>query len=105
MRTDDPADLEFSAEEMRSSADLVLQRVIEHMATVSEQPVRGPVDDAEQCRRLRESAVPERGVPLDLLLGRLFDEWIPRTFNTASPGYLAYIPSGGVFPSALADLI
>jgi aromatic-L-amino-acid decarboxylase len=39
------------------------------------------------------------------LLEALFEEWIPRSFNTASPGYLAYIPSGGVFPATLADLI
>ena len=36
---------------------------------------------------------------------RCFDEWIPRSFNTAGPGYLAYIPAGGVFPAAIADLI
>jgi aromatic-L-amino-acid decarboxylase len=104
MRPDDPADLELTADQMRSSAEMVLQRVIDHLATLADQPVRGAVDDAERCRRMREPA-PERGVPLDRLVGDLFDEWIPRTFNTASPGYLAYIPSGGVFPSALADLI
>jgi aromatic-L-amino-acid decarboxylase len=35
----------------------------------------------------------------------LFNEWVPRTFNTASPGYLAYVPGGGVYPAVLADLI
>jgi len=29
----------------------------------------------------------------------------PSSFNTAGPGYLAYIPGGGLFPSAVADLI
>jgi aromatic-L-amino-acid decarboxylase len=30
---------------------------------------------------------------------------VPPSFNTASPGYLAYIPGGGLFQSAVADLI
>ena len=30
---------------------------------------------------------------------------MPRSFNTAGPGYLAYIPGGGVFDSALAAWI
>ena len=52
---------------------------------------------------MREPA-PEHGSDLDPLLESLFEEWIPRTYNTASPGYLAFIPSGGVFPGVLADL-
>jgi aromatic-L-amino-acid decarboxylase len=30
---------------------------------------------------------------------------IPRSFTASSPGYLAFIPAGGLFPAALADLI
>ena len=56
---------------------------------------------AARCANRSRSADPT----LDPLLDALFDEWIPRTYNTASPGYLAFIPSGGVFPGALADLI
>ncbi len=32
-------------------------------------------------------------------------ECIPRSFNAASGGYLAFIPGGGLFPAALADFI
>jgi aromatic-L-amino-acid decarboxylase len=89
---------------MHAMGDSVLRRVIAHLATIGEQPVRGDVDAAAMCRAMREP-VPERGSELDPLLDALFDEWIPRTYNTASPGYLAFIPSGGVFPGALADLV
>lgn len=89
---------------MRAMGDAVLRRVIAHLATIGEQPIRGDVDAAELCRALREPA-PEQGTTLDPLLEALFDEWIPRSYNTASPGYLAFIPSGGIFPAALADLI
>jgi aromatic-L-amino-acid decarboxylase len=89
---------------MQAMGDAVLRRVVAHLSTIGEQPVRGDVDAAELCRAMREPA-PEHGSALEPLLDALFDEWIPRTYNTASPGYLAFIPSGGVFPSALADLL
>jgi len=100
----DQTDLEFSPAQMHAMGDAVLRRVIAHLATIGEQPIRGDVDAAELCRALREPA-PEQGTTLDPLLEALFDEWIPRSYNTASPGYLAFIPSGGIFPAALADLI
>ena len=54
--------------------------------------------------RARES-VPEGGEELETLLEYLFEEAVPRSYNTASPGYLAYIPGGGLFDSALASWI
>ena len=104
MHANDLADLELTAADMQKLGDFVLRRVVDHLSSIGEQPVRGDIDTAEQCRALREAA-PETGAPLEQLVDRLFDEWIPRSFNTASPGYLAYVPSGGVFPAALADLI
>lgn len=100
----DSASLEFTPYEMRRMGEAVLRRIVDHLATIDAQPVRGDMDAAELCRAMREPA-PEQGAALEPLLDSLFGEWIPRTFNTASPGYLAYIPGGGVFPGALADLI
>ena len=104
MNTRDLADLEFTPAQMQAMGDEVLRRVVAHLATIHAQPVRGDVDAAALCRKLREPA-PEDGAELGPLLDALFEEWIPRTFNTASPGYLAYIPGGGVYPGVLADLI
>jgi aromatic-L-amino-acid decarboxylase len=39
------------------------------------------------------------------LLDSFFREWMPRSLTTNGPGYLAYIPGGGIFPAALADLL
>jgi aromatic-L-amino-acid/L-tryptophan decarboxylase len=89
---------------MRAMADQVVARCIDHIASLGRQPVCGDVDASELCRALRESA-PERGVPLEPLLDQLFRDWIPRSFNAPSPGYLAYIPGGGLYPAALADFI
>jgi aromatic-L-amino-acid decarboxylase len=35
----------------------------------------------------------------------LFDRVVPVSYNTAGPGYLAYIPGGGLLQTAVADLI
>jgi aromatic-L-amino-acid decarboxylase len=49
--------------------------------------------------------MPEQGTSFSLILDLLFDRLVQKSFNTASPGYLAYIPGGGIFHAAVADLI
>jgi len=85
-------------------ADLVVSRCIDHIATLGRQPSCGDVDAGDLCRAMREPA-PERGSPLEPLLDQLFRDWIPRSFTSAGPGYIAYIPGGGLYPAALADFI
>jgi aromatic-L-amino-acid/L-tryptophan decarboxylase len=101
---DDPADLELPPEVMRAMGQAALGRVVDFIASLPYQGACGDIHAEELCRALRERA-PEHGVPISELLDRLFHDWIPRSFNTAGPGYLAYIPGGGIFPAALADLI
>lgn len=47
---------------------------------------------------------PEEGRPFDEVLARL-DPAIQATFTTPGPGYLAYIPGGGIPSAAIADFI
>jgi aromatic-L-amino-acid decarboxylase len=101
---DDPAAMEFSADAMRRMGHAVVERAVQHIASLATQPSCGDVEAAELCRTLREP-VPEDGSALEPLLDQLFDTLIPRSFTTAGPGYLAYIPGGGVYPAALADFI
>ena len=104
MSTTDPADLDFTPGQLRDMTASVLDRIVEHLSSLPDQPICGDVDAADLCRALREPA-PESPAALEPLLDRLFHEWVPRSFNTAAPGYLAYIPGGGVFPGALADFV
>jgi aromatic-L-amino-acid decarboxylase len=89
---------------MQAMTDAVASRCIEHIATLGRQAICGDVDAAELCRSMREPA-PEFGAAIEPLLDSLFRDWIPRSFNAPAPGYLAYIPGGGLFPAALADFI
>jgi aromatic-L-amino-acid/L-tryptophan decarboxylase len=104
MTTTDPADLELGADQMREMGHAVLERVIEHVRTFGTQPAIGDVDAEAFCRAMREPP-PEQPAALAPLLDRLFHDYIPRSFTSPGPGYLAYIPGGGLFPAALADLI
>ncbi len=102
-----PADtsLELSAAEMRDLLAAVTERVVAHVSSLPAQPAADVEGGAEVARALAEPDPPEQGVPAGELLDLLFDRAIPKGFNAASPGYLAYIPGGGVFSSAVADLI
>jgi len=101
----DPANLEFTPEAMRAMGRAVVDRAIAHLAALDAMPANGNFDGIEDlCRSLAEPE-PLDGTPLEALLDPLFEQWIPRSFGTPGPGYLAYIPGGGVYPAALADFI
>lgn len=101
----DPAELELPHHVMRAMADEVVERVIDHVTTLEEQGAMGDMARAEERSRQLEHPIPDQGMDLADALEPLFDEWIPGTFNSAGPGYLGFVPGGGLFPSALADLI
>src|SRR5262245_61374918 len=96
--------LELAPEEMRRLVDQALQRILDHVGSLPRQPSCDVEGAAELARSLAEP-LPERGTPYEDLLRLLFERAIPKSFNTAGPGYLAYIPGGGLLHSAVADLI
>src|SRR5437870_2760569 len=97
--------VDISVDQMRAMADAVVSRAIEHRAHVGTMPSSGALTDADaRCRALREPP-PEAPSALIPLLDQLFDDLIPRSFTTIGPGYLAYIPGGGLYTAALADFI
>jgi aromatic-L-amino-acid decarboxylase len=99
-----PAPLELPSATMRAMVDQAMDRIVRHVETLPAQPVHAVAGGKKLARALREK-MPERGVPYERLLRLLFGRVIPMSLNTASPGYLAYIPGGGIFHAAVADLI
>lgn len=85
--------------------DEAARRVVDHVASLPSQPASYSGGGAELSRSLAEGEPPEEGAPLDDLLDLVFERSLSRTYNTAGPGYLAYIPGGGVVHSSVADLI
>lgn len=104
MQTDDLADLDLDPEVMRALGERVLERCVALLASLRDQPSRGDVGDQAAIESARHE-LSQNGVSIDEALDRLFDDWIPKSFTTPGSGYFAYVPGGGLFPSALADLI
>jgi len=84
--------------------DSAMDRIERHVASLPRQPMHATAGGKKLARALREP-MPERGRPFERLLRLLIGRVIPASLNTASPGYLAYIPGGGLLHSAVADLI
>ena len=89
---------------MRRLADEAMRRIVDHIESLPQQPA-GNVEGAAEFSRTLIEPMPRRGVAYETLLDQLFDEYVPRSFNAPGPGYLAYIPGGGIFHAAIADLI
>ncbi len=101
-QTDDP--LELTGQQLRELVDAAMQRVIPHIDSLPQQPAASVEGGAELARSLVEP-LPQHGAPLSDVLDLIFEQALPKSFNTAGPGYLAYIPGGGILHSAVADLI
>ncbi|MGZ7081485.1 MAG: pyridoxal phosphate-dependent decarboxylase family protein, partial [Thermoanaerobaculia bacterium] len=96
--------LEPDGAEMRRLVDAAMNRIVPHIESLPSQPSFNTDGAAELARTLIEP-LPQHGEAYEAILDRLFKEYIPRSFNAPGPGYLAYIPGGGIFFAAIADLI
>jgi aromatic-L-amino-acid decarboxylase len=97
-------ELEPAAAEMRRLVGAALDRIVAHIESLPSQPAADVEGAAELARELAQP-LPEAAAPLEGVLDLLFDRAVPKSFNTAGPGYLAYIPGGGLFHTAVADLV
>lgn len=88
---------------LRAWVDAAMDRIVHHVTTLPDQPCGYA---PEQLPAWSSSAeFPREGTELEHLLDQIFDVAAPASYNTASPGYMAYIPGGGLLHSAVADLI
>ena len=96
--------LELDEDAMRGMVATSLDRIIEHVRGLPSSPVNDASRGRTVARAMMEG-LPEGGTSFDSILERLFEDVIPTSVNTAGPGYIGYIPGGGVFHAALADFI
>lgn len=97
------ASMEMSPAAMEEATLACMRFALGHIASLPSQPAWDLTNAAETAHLFREPA-PESGTGLDALLRRLAVA-VPKSRNTASPGYLAYIPGGGLYASALGDYL
>lgn len=96
--------LELSREEMQALIDAAARRVIEYVESLPRQPSADTEGGAALARSLVEP-MPETGRSAESLLDLVFEKVVRKGFGTAGPGYLAYIPGGGLVHSAVADFV
>lgn len=96
--------LEPDSATLREWTIRTLDRLLPFLDGLPQQPTHNLEGSHRLARELREG-LPERGQSYRSLLGQLFERILPVSLNTASPGYLAYIPGGGLPQAGLADFI
>jgi aromatic-L-amino-acid/L-tryptophan decarboxylase len=100
----EPRELELDGAVLRRMMLLATERVARFVDTLPSQPAADVAGGVGLARSLVED-LPERGTPFEDLLALLFDRVVPKGFNTAGPGYLAYIPGGGLLQTAVAGFL
>jgi aromatic-L-amino-acid/L-tryptophan decarboxylase len=98
-----PLPLEPTPDEMRHMASTVAELLVRHIESLPDMPA-ADFDGVEGLVAALREPAPERGAAFDDLV-RQVGEAATRGFNTAGPGYLAYVPGGGLWSAAVADFL
>lgn len=96
--------LEIAGRDFEEMVSIAAERIAEHLDGLPEQPMHRSAGGKKIARSLKEG-IPERGMKFQRVMRRLFGRVLRPGLNTASGGYLAYIPGGGLPHAAIADLI
>ena len=96
--------LELSGEAFRELVERVLDPLAHHLDQLEHLPANNLDGGRELADTLREGP-PEQGTDLDDLIHLIFETALPCTLNAPGPGYMAYIPGGGLPHAGVADLI
>jgi aromatic-L-amino-acid/L-tryptophan decarboxylase len=95
--------LEPEGEAFEALTRACVRFVQQQVETLATQPAADVAGARTLVASFRE-AVPEVGRDIETLLARLGPA-VGKSYNAAGPGYLAYIPGGGIYAAALADFI
>ncbi len=95
--------LDPSPEQMQEMGEAALAYMIEFLRQQPDLPAAGEGGGLEAARALRESP-PEAGGEFKPLMETV-ELAAAKAYGTTGPGYLAFIPGGGLFTASLADFL
>src|SRR3990172_10667137 len=95
--------LDPGPEQMREMGEAALSYMIDFIHGLEDAPASTAGGGLEVAHRLR-SAPPEDGGLFEEVLADV-REAAAHAYEPAGPGYLAYIPGGGLFAAALGDFL
>jgi aromatic-L-amino-acid/L-tryptophan decarboxylase len=96
--------LEPGPDEMRALVGAALELLMRFVDGLPAAPTLDVDGAFELARELRAAPPPEEGVPLGEALSTV-ERAAGKAIETAGPGYLAYIPGGGLFTSAVGEWV
>jgi len=100
-----PQALELDEAHMRQLVAEVMERLMAMLAELPAAPLHQPELADERYLQGLVEPVPESGAVFSDLLEHLFNECLPPSLNATSPGFMGYVPGGGLFHAAVADLL
>ena len=95
--------LDPTPEQMREMGTAALEYLIDFIGAQPEMPASDTGGAIEAARTVR-GAPPEHGGSFDRLMDGV-DLIAAHAYNTTGPGYLPFIPGGGLFAAALGDFV
>jgi len=96
--------LDFSPERMREIGYRVIDRIVEHLSTLPNQPV-GAKGDPAQLRPALMEPIPEHGMEFEAVLDQVEREILRHTMHVNHPRFFAYVPGPSNYVAAMADAI
>lgn len=97
-------ELEFSPDRMRQIGYRVVDRLVDHLATLPTQRVGTKGDPAVLMKALSEP-VPEQGMEFEVVLDQVERDVLANTMHVNHPRFFAYVPGPGNFVGAMADAL
>jgi aromatic-L-amino-acid decarboxylase len=97
-------ELEFPPERMREIGYRVVDRIVDHLATLRDQSVGAKGDPASLLAAYAEPA-PEQGMEFEAVLEQLERDIFPNSMHVNHPRFLSYVPGPGNFVGAMADAL
>lgn len=96
--------LDFTPERMREIGYRVIDRLVEHLATLRDQPVGAKGDPAGLLPLFQEPA-PEQGTEFETVLEQLEQQVLRNSMHVNHPRFFAYVPGPSNFVGAMADTL
>jgi glutamate/tyrosine decarboxylase-like PLP-dependent enzyme len=97
-------ELEFSSDRMRQIGYRVVDRLVDHLATLPTQRVGTKGDPVALIKALTEP-VPEQGMEFEAVLDQVERDVLANTMHVNHPRFFAYVPGPGNFVGAMADAL
>ena len=100
-----PGALELTEKDFNQLMEAVLERVSKYISRIEEHPLDNTHKAAPEFLRSMIEPAPEKGTDLAQLLDIIFEKGARESLNPTSPGFMGYVPGGGLLHSGVADLI